>query len=79
MIAQQFLAEVGEKHTVSEAVFLIDGAQSLQATCHRAGYDSSGSAEFFDVKHSDIASDQYLDLIVEKITNGEPVSLFDFE
>jgi len=39
MIAQQFLTEIGEKHDVSEAVFLIDGAQSVQATCHRAGYD----------------------------------------
>ncbi|RJX43612.1 IS6 family transposase [Halonotius aquaticus] len=39
MIAQQFLTEIGEKHDVSEAVFLIDGAQSLQAACHRGGYD----------------------------------------
>ena len=38
-IAQQFLTEVGEKHDVSEAAFLIDGAQSLQAACRRAGYD----------------------------------------
>ncbi len=39
MIAQQFLTEVGEKHDVSETVFLIDGSQSLHAACHRAGYD----------------------------------------
>jgi len=39
MIAQQFLTEIEEKHDVSEAVFLIDGAQSLQAACRRTGYD----------------------------------------
>ena len=39
MIAQQFLTEISEKHDVSEAVFLTDGAQSLQAACHRVGYD----------------------------------------
>ena len=39
MIAQQFLTEIGEKHDVSEAVFLIDGAQTLQAACRRASYD----------------------------------------
>ncbi len=39
VIAQAFLAEIDEKHDVSEAVFLIDGAQSLQAACHRGGYD----------------------------------------
>ena len=39
MIAQQFLTEIEEKHDVSEAVFLIDGAQSLQAACRRMGYD----------------------------------------
>ena len=39
MIAQTFLAEIGEQHDVSEAVFLVDGAQSLQAACRRMGYD----------------------------------------
>ncbi len=39
MIAQQFLTEIGEKHDVSEAVFLIDGAESLHAACRRIGYD----------------------------------------
>ena len=39
MIAQQFLTEIEEKHDVSEAVFLIDGAQSLQTACRRTGYD----------------------------------------
>jgi len=39
MLAQTFLAEIGEKHDVSEAVFLVDGAQSLQAACRRMGYD----------------------------------------
>jgi len=39
MIAQQFLTEIGKKHDISETVFLIDGAWSLQAACHRAGYD----------------------------------------
>src|SRR6056297_3856409 len=39
MIAQTFLAKIDEKHDVSEAVFLIDGSQSLQAACHRGGYD----------------------------------------
>ena len=38
MIAQQFLTEIDEKHDVSEAVFLIDGAQSLQAACRRMSY-----------------------------------------
>jgi len=40
VIAQTFLAEIDEKHDVSEAVFLINGAHSLQAACHRAGYGS---------------------------------------
>jgi len=39
VLAQRFLTEIDEKHDVSEAVFLIDGAQSLQAACHRGGYD----------------------------------------
>ncbi len=39
VLAQRFLAEIDEKHDVSEAMFLIDGAQSLQAACHRGGYD----------------------------------------
>jgi len=39
VIAQTFLAEIDEKHDVSEAVFLVDDSHSLQAACHRAGYD----------------------------------------
>ena len=38
-VAEAFLAEINEKHDVADAVFLIDGAHSLQAACHRAGYD----------------------------------------
>jgi len=41
VLAQQFLAEVSEKHDVDNAVFLVDGSHSLHAACHRAGYDSS--------------------------------------
>ena len=39
VIAQTLLAEVDEKHGVSEVVFLVDGSHSLQAACHRAGYE----------------------------------------
>ncbi len=39
MIAQQILAEIGEKHDVSAAVFLVDGLPSLQAACRREGYN----------------------------------------
>ena len=39
MIAQTFLAEIGEQHDVSEVVFLVDGAQSLQTACRQMGYD----------------------------------------
>ena len=39
VIAQKFLAEVYEKHDVSEAVFLVDRSHSLQAACNRAGCD----------------------------------------
>jgi len=39
VIAQTFLAEIDEKHDISDAVFLVDGSHSLQAACHRAGYD----------------------------------------
>ena len=38
-LAEVFLAELSEKHDVADAVFLIDGASSLQTACHRAGYD----------------------------------------
>ena len=38
-LTEVFLAELSEKHDVADAVFLIDGAHSLQAACHRAGYD----------------------------------------
>ena len=36
-IAQKYLAEIDEKHDVSESMFLVDGSHSLQAACHRAG------------------------------------------
>jgi len=39
VLAHSFLAEVAEKHDVDDDVFLIDGSHSLQAACHRAGYD----------------------------------------
>ena len=39
VIAQTFLAEIDEKHDISEAVFLVDGSHLLQAACHGAGYD----------------------------------------
>jgi transposase-like protein len=39
VIAQKFLAEVDEKHDVSESVFLVDDSHSLQAACHREGHD----------------------------------------
>ena len=39
MIDQQFLAEINEIHDVPEAVFLVDGAPSLQTACRRIGYD----------------------------------------
>ena len=38
-LAEVFLAELSEKHDVVDAVFLIDGAHSLHAACHDAGYD----------------------------------------
>jgi transposase-like protein len=38
-LAEAFLAELSEKHDVDDAVFLVDGSHSLQAACHRAGYD----------------------------------------
>ena len=39
VIDQTFLTEISEKHDVSDAVFLVDGSHSLQAACHRAGYN----------------------------------------
>jgi len=39
VIAQTVLTEISEKHDVSDAVFLVDGSHSLQAACHRAGYN----------------------------------------
>jgi len=39
MIAQTFLAKIGEKNDISDAVFLVDGAQSVQTACRRMGYD----------------------------------------
>ena len=39
MRAQTFLAEIGEQHDVSEVVFLVDGAQSLETACRRMSYD----------------------------------------
>jgi len=40
-LAEAFLTELSEKHNVENAVFLVDGSHSLQAACHRAGYDFS--------------------------------------
>ena len=39
VLAHSFLAELSEKHDVDNAVFLVDGSHSLQAACHRYGYD----------------------------------------
>ncbi|MFC7043028.1 IS6 family transposase [Halonotius sp. GCM10025705] len=39
VLAHSFLAELSEKHDVSDAVFLIDGSHSLQAACQRHGFD----------------------------------------
>ncbi|QLH79597.1 IS6 family transposase [Halosimplex rubrum] len=39
VLAQSFLAELSEKHDVDDAVFLVDGSKSLQAACHRHGFD----------------------------------------
>ena len=38
-LAEVFLAELSEKHDVADAVFLIDGAHSLQVASHRVGCD----------------------------------------
>lgn len=40
---------------------------------------SSESVVLKNVKHQDIDNDKYLDLIVEKVSKGEPVALFDTE
>ena len=39
VLAHSFLTELTEKHDVSDAVFLVDGSHSLQAACHRQGFD----------------------------------------
>jgi transposase-like protein len=39
VLAHSFLAELAEKHDVSDAVFLVDGSHSLQNACHRHGFD----------------------------------------
>jgi transposase-like protein len=39
VLAHSFLTELGEKHDVSDAVFLVDGSHSLQDACHRHGFD----------------------------------------
>ena len=39
VLAQSFLATVREKHDVEDAVFLVDGASSLQTACSRHGLD----------------------------------------
>ena len=39
VLAHSFLAELSEKHDVDDAVFLVDGSKSLQAACHRHGFD----------------------------------------
>jgi len=37
--AHSFLTEISEKHDVDCAVCLVDGSRSLQAACHRHGFD----------------------------------------
>ncbi|PHQ40710.1 IS6 family transposase [Halorubrum sp. C191] len=39
VLAHSFLAELSEKHDVSDAVFLVDGSHSLQDACQRHGFD----------------------------------------
>jgi len=39
VLAHSFLTEMDEKHDVDDAVFLVDGSKSLQAACHRHGFD----------------------------------------
>ena len=39
VLAQSFLATLREKHDVDNAVFLVDGASSLQTACSRHGLD----------------------------------------
>jgi transposase-like protein len=39
VLAQQFLAELRDKHLVDDAVFLVDSAPWLQAALHRDGLD----------------------------------------
>ena len=39
VLAQQFLAELREKHDVDDAVFLIDGSHSLKDACSRHSLD----------------------------------------
>jgi transposase-like protein len=39
VIAHAFVAELREKHAVSDAVFLIDGSHSLKDACRRHGLD----------------------------------------
>ena len=41
VLAQSFLATVREKHDVEDAVFLVNGASSLQTACSRHGLDFS--------------------------------------
>jgi len=39
VLAHSFLTDRDEKHDVDNAVFLVDGSKSLQAACHRHGFD----------------------------------------
>ena len=39
VFAHSFLTELDEKHDVDDAVFLVDGSKSLEAACHRHGFD----------------------------------------
>ncbi|WP_324759657.1 IS6 family transposase [Haloarcula montana] len=39
VLAHSFLVELSEKYDVDDAVFLVDGSKSLQAACHRHGFD----------------------------------------
>ena len=39
ILGETFIDELREKHDVDDAVFLVDGSKSLQAACHRHGFD----------------------------------------
>ena len=39
VLANSFLTELSEKHDVDDVVSPVDGSRSLQAACHRHGFD----------------------------------------